>query len=44
MLPSVHHAFFILGGVTILSAGVFAFLRRDDGANVSGHGGAPADD
>ena len=42
MLPSVHHAFFILGGVTILSAAVFALLRRGDGDNVSGHGGAQA--
>ena len=37
MLPSVHHAFLILGGVTILSAAVFSFLRRGDGDAVSGH-------
>jgi len=43
MLPSVHHAFFILGGVTIVSAAVFALLRRDDGANVSGHHTDPAE-
>jgi len=42
MLPSVHHAFFILGGVTILSAAVFTFLRRGDGDNVSGHGASAA--
>jgi len=39
MLTSVHHAFVILGVVSILSAGVFAFLRRGDGDNISGHGG-----
>ena len=44
MLPSVHHAFFILGGVTILSALVFSFLKRGDGNTVSGHGSLPADD
>jgi EmrB/QacA subfamily drug resistance transporter len=43
MLSSVHHAFFILGGVTILSAMVFAFLRRGDGDNVSGHVEGTAD-
>ena len=37
MLPSVHHAFFVLGAVTILSAGVFSRLRRGDGDNMSGH-------
>ena len=37
MLPGVHRAFFLLGGVTILSAAVFLFLRRGDGDNVSGH-------
>jgi EmrB/QacA subfamily drug resistance transporter len=37
MLTSVHHAFVILGGVTIVSALVFAVLRRGDGDAVSGH-------
>jgi EmrB/QacA subfamily drug resistance transporter len=37
MLSSVHHAFVILGVVTILSAGVFAALRRGDGDAISGH-------
>jgi EmrB/QacA subfamily drug resistance transporter len=44
MLSSVHHAFVVLGGVTILSALVFGFLRQGDGDNVSGHGAAPAQD
>ena len=42
MLSSVQHGFWFLGGVTILSAGVFFFLKRDDGDNVSGHRYAPA--
>ena len=42
MLSSVQHGFWFLGGVTILSAGVFFFLKRDDGDNVSGHSDAPA--
>jgi len=41
MLPSVHHAFLILGGMTILSAAVFSRLRRGDGDNVSGHNKPP---
>ena len=43
MLTSVHHAFVILGVVTILSAVVFAFLRRGDGDAISGHHDADAD-
>jgi len=44
MLPSVHHAFFILGGVTILSAAVFSQLRRGDGSNIAGRReGEPSD-
>jgi MFS family permease len=43
MLHGVHHAFLILGSVTILSALVFSFLRRDDGSSVSGHSTAPQD-
>ena len=37
MLSSVHHAFVILGAVTIASCAVFAMLRRGDGDAVSGH-------
>jgi EmrB/QacA subfamily drug resistance transporter len=37
MLDSVHHAFVILGGVTMISSLVFAMLRREDGDAVSGH-------
>jgi len=37
MLASVHHAFVILGLVTIASCAVFALLRRGDGDAVSGH-------
>ncbi|MBE2275113.1 MAG: DHA2 family efflux MFS transporter permease subunit [Rhodobacteraceae bacterium] len=41
MLSSVHRGFWMLGAVTIVSAGVFLFLRRNDGANVSGHQAKP---
>jgi hypothetical protein len=37
MLSSVHHAFVILGAVTIASCAVFAMLRRGDGDAISGH-------
>jgi hypothetical protein len=37
MLDSVHHAFVILGVVTIASAAVFAALRQGDGDAISGH-------
>ncbi len=37
MLDSVHHAFVILGMVTIASAVVFAALRQGDGDAISGH-------
>ncbi len=37
MLTSVHHAFVVLGAVTIASAAVFAGLRRGDGDAISGH-------
>ena len=43
MLTSVHHAFVILGGVTIASAAVFAGLRRGDGDAISGHHDADED-
>jgi EmrB/QacA subfamily drug resistance transporter len=37
MIKGVHHAFLVLGGVTIVSTGVFHGLRRDDGSAVSRH-------
>jgi EmrB/QacA subfamily drug resistance transporter len=37
MIHGIHQAFFVLGGLTILSAIVFAGLRRDDGDAVSRH-------
>ena len=36
-IEGIHLAFFVLGGLTILSAFVFRELTRDDGANVSRH-------
>lgn len=42
MIASVRHGFWFLGAVTIVSASVFAVLKRDDGENVSGHRDAPA--
>jgi EmrB/QacA subfamily drug resistance transporter len=37
LIHGIHKAFFVLGGLTILSAGVFVELRKDDGDNVSQH-------
>jgi EmrB/QacA subfamily drug resistance transporter len=37
LIQGIHQAFLILGGLTILSAGVFVELRKDDGDNVSQH-------
>ncbi len=37
MIHGIHQAFFVLGGLTILSAIVFAGLRREDGDAVSRH-------
>jgi len=42
MIHGIHEAFFILGGLTVLSAIVFAELKKDDGDNVSQHGIAAA--
>jgi EmrB/QacA subfamily drug resistance transporter len=42
MVRGVHLAFFVLGGLTVLSALVFRALRPDDGDNVSRHKMAPA--
>jgi MFS family permease len=40
LVPALHKAYLLLGGVSIASAATFLTLKRDDGANVSGHGQA----
>ena len=35
--PGIHLAFFVLGGLTVLSAGVFMELKPEDGDNLSQH-------
>jgi EmrB/QacA subfamily drug resistance transporter len=42
LIEGIHQAFLILGGLTVLSAGVFMELRKDDGDNVSQHDAGPA--
>ncbi len=37
MIHGIHHAFFVLGGVTVLSALVFRELHVEDGGNISQH-------
>ncbi len=37
LVPALHHAYLLLGGVTLASATTFLILRKNDGANVSGH-------
>ncbi|OYV05280.1 MAG: hypothetical protein CFE26_12430, partial [Verrucomicrobiales bacterium VVV1] len=37
LVPALHHAYLLLGCVTLASAATFLFLRKNDGANVSGH-------
>lgn len=37
LVPALHHAYLLLGGVTLASAATFIILRKNDGANVSGH-------
>jgi MFS family permease len=41
LVPALHKAYLLLGGVTVASAAMFLSLRRDDGGNVSGHGQTP---
>jgi len=41
LVPSLHKAYRLLGAVTVGSAATFLLLKRDDGANVSGHGKPP---
>jgi EmrB/QacA subfamily drug resistance transporter len=42
MIHGIHLAFLVLGGLTLLSAGVFIELKKDDGDNVSQHHAGPA--
>ena len=37
MIHGIHQAFLVLGGLTVLSAGIFRGLRDDDGDSVSQH-------
>jgi len=37
LIRGIHHAFFVLGGMTIVSSLVFRQLRRGDGSSVAGH-------
>ena len=37
MIRGIHHAFFVLGGLTVLSTIVFSELKSDDGGTVSRH-------
>jgi hypothetical protein len=37
MISGIHHAFFVLGALTVLSTIVFRELKSDDGAAVSQH-------
>jgi EmrB/QacA subfamily drug resistance transporter len=37
MIGGIHHAFLVLGGLTVLSAAVFRGLTREDGESVSQH-------
>jgi len=40
LVPALHKAYLLLGAVSVASAATFLTLKRDDGANVSGHGQA----
>jgi hypothetical protein len=42
IVHGIHHAFVVLGAVTVVSASIFAGLRRDDGDNISEHKAASA--
>ena len=42
MIHGIHLAFLVLGGLTVLSAGIFRELRKEDGDSVSRHKVAPA--
>lgn len=38
LVPALHKAYLLLGGVTVASSAMFLTLKRADGDNVSGHG------
>ena len=38
LVPALHKAYLLLGLLSVASAATFLTLRREDGANVSGHG------
>jgi EmrB/QacA subfamily drug resistance transporter len=42
MIHGIHLAFLVLGGLTLLSAGVFVELKKDDGDSISQHHAGPA--
>jgi EmrB/QacA subfamily drug resistance transporter len=42
MIHGIHLAFLVLGGVTVLSAAVFAELKKEDGDSLSQHRSGPA--
>jgi MFS family permease len=42
MIHGIHLAFLVLGALTLLSAGVFIELKKDDGDSVSQHNAGPA--
>lgn len=42
MIHGIHLAFLVLGGLTVLSAGIFRELRKEDGDSVSRHNVSPA--
>jgi EmrB/QacA subfamily drug resistance transporter len=42
MIHGIHLAFLVLGGLTVVSAGVFRELRTEDGDSISQHKVAPA--
>ena len=37
MIHGIHEAFLVLGGLTVLTAGIFIELKKSDGDNVSQH-------
>jgi EmrB/QacA subfamily drug resistance transporter len=37
LVPALHHAYLLLGAITVASSAAFLTLKRMDGANVSGH-------
>jgi EmrB/QacA subfamily drug resistance transporter len=37
IIHGIHHAFLVLGALTVVSAGVFVTLRKDDGDSISDH-------